>query len=175
MNFLSLTNIPVCCNYLKTEEVIKIEKIRTKLPLTKPNLGHSNRNPKVHFEKVLNSYLKRKITKPVIINNLEISRYFVENFHFQREKARKEKKREKSKMSSSAAAPFWRAAGMTYISYSNICANLVRNCLKEPFKSEVLAREKVHYAISKFEDGKPRNQLSELMLLWTKEVYFAVF
>ncbi|KMT11738.1 hypothetical protein BVRB_5g105720 [Beta vulgaris subsp. vulgaris] len=59
-------------------------------------------------------------------------------------------------MSSSAAVPFWRAAGMTYISYSNICANLVRNCLKEPFKSEALAREKVHYSISKFENGKPQ-------------------
>ncbi|CAO2837897.1 unnamed protein product [Amaranthus hypochondriacus] len=55
-----------------------------------------------------------------------------------------------------AAAPFWRAAGMTYITYSNICANLVRNCLKEPFKSEALAREKVHYAVSKFADGKPQ-------------------
>ncbi|CBI39016.3 unnamed protein product, partial [Vitis vinifera] len=45
--------------------------------------------------------------------------------------------------------PFWRAAGMTYISYSNICANLVRNCLKEPFKSEALTHEKVHFSISK--------------------------
>ncbi|KNA21812.1 hypothetical protein SOVF_039850 [Spinacia oleracea] len=57
-------------------------------------------------------------------------------------------------MSSSAAVPFWRAAGMTYISYSNICANLVRNCLKEPFKSEAIAREKVHYSLAKFENGK---------------------
>ncbi|CAO2819395.1 unnamed protein product [Amaranthus hypochondriacus] len=57
-------------------------------------------------------------------------------------------------MSSQAAAPFWRAAGMTYISYSNICASVVRNCLKEPFKSEALGREKVHYAVSKFVDGK---------------------
>ncbi|XP_021768098.1 ATP synthase subunit epsilon, mitochondrial [Chenopodium quinoa] len=62
-------------------------------------------------------------------------------------------------MSSSAAVPFWRAAGMTYISYSNICANLVRNCLKEPFKSEALAREKVLYSISKFEDGKPQKPI----------------
>ncbi|KAG6509912.1 hypothetical protein ZIOFF_027920 [Zingiber officinale] len=34
--------------------------------------------------------------------------------------------------SSGAAVPFWRAAGMTYISYSNSCASLVRSCLKEP-------------------------------------------
>ncbi|KAF5737347.1 ATP synthase subunit epsilon mitochondrial [Tripterygium wilfordii] len=51
-------------------------------------------------------------------------------------------------MSSGAAVPFWRAAGMTYISYSNICANLLRNCLKEPFKSEALAREKVHFSVA---------------------------
>ncbi|KDP32567.1 hypothetical protein JCGZ_13117 [Jatropha curcas] len=59
-------------------------------------------------------------------------------------------------MASNAAVPFWRAAGMTYITYSNICANLVRNCLKEPYKSEVLAREKVHFSISKWTDGKPQ-------------------
>ncbi|KAG2582806.1 hypothetical protein PVAP13_6KG093424 [Panicum virgatum] len=34
-----------------------------------------------------------------------------------------------------AAVPFWRAAGMTYIGYSNICAKLVRRCLKEPAAS----------------------------------------
>ncbi|ESQ30301.1 hypothetical protein EUTSA_v10011901mg [Eutrema salsugineum] len=58
-------------------------------------------------------------------------------------------------MASNAAVPFWRAAGMTYISYSNICANLVRNCLKEPFKAEALNREKVHFSISKWAGGKP--------------------
>ncbi|XP_042489300.1 ATP synthase subunit epsilon, mitochondrial-like [Macadamia integrifolia] len=56
---------------------------------------------------------------------------------------------------STAAVPFWRAAGMTYISYSNICASLVRNCLKEPYRSEALNREKVHFAVSKWTDGKP--------------------
>ncbi|MCI20041.1 ATP synthase subunit epsilon mitochondrial-like, partial [Trifolium medium] len=45
-------------------------------------------------------------------------------------------------MASTGAVPFWRAAGMTYITYSNICANLVRNCLKEPHKTEALSREK---------------------------------
>ncbi|KAK8673732.1 hypothetical protein V6N13_112047 [Hibiscus sabdariffa] len=58
-------------------------------------------------------------------------------------------------MASNAAVPFWRAAGMTYITYSNICANLVRNCLKEPYKTEALTREKVHFSISKWTDGKP--------------------
>ncbi|KAB5543934.1 hypothetical protein DKX38_012046 [Salix brachista] len=59
-------------------------------------------------------------------------------------------------MASNAAAPFWRAAGMTYITYSNICANLVRNCLKEPYKTEALSREKVQFAVTKFADGNPQ-------------------
>ncbi|KAG7013942.1 ATP synthase subunit epsilon, mitochondrial, partial [Cucurbita argyrosperma subsp. argyrosperma] len=63
-------------------------------------------------------------------------------------------------MASNAAVPFWRAAGMTYITYSNICANLVRNCLKEPLKTEVLSREKVHFSISKWADGKPQKPIS---------------
>ncbi|KAF4390487.1 hypothetical protein CsatB_022566 [Cannabis sativa] len=58
-------------------------------------------------------------------------------------------------MASNAAVPFWRSAGMTYITYSNICANLVRNCLKEPFKTETLQREKVHFAVSKWSNGIP--------------------
>ncbi|KAL0915406.1 hypothetical protein M5K25_015818 [Dendrobium thyrsiflorum] len=57
--------------------------------------------------------------------------------------------------SSSAAVPFWRAAGMTYITYSNICASLVRSCLKEPYKSEAASREKVHFAVTKWVSGKP--------------------
>ncbi|XP_010461998.1 PREDICTED: ATP synthase subunit epsilon, mitochondrial-like [Camelina sativa] len=57
-------------------------------------------------------------------------------------------------MALTAAVPFWRAAGMTYITYSNICANLVRNCLKEPHRAESLAREKVHFSLSKWADGK---------------------
>lgn len=57
--------------------------------------------------------------------------------------------------SAGGAVPFWRAAGMTYITYSNICANLVRNCLKEPHKTEAISREKVHFSLSKWIDGKP--------------------
>lgn len=69
-------------------------------------------------------------------------------------------------MASTAAVPFWRSAGMTYITYSNICANLVRNCLKEPFKSEAISREKVHFSVSKWADGKqqkPSNSLSQFI------------
>ncbi|KAF3579621.1 hypothetical protein DY000_02028736 [Brassica cretica] len=57
--------------------------------------------------------------------------------------------------STAAAVPFWRAVGMTYITYSNICANRVRNCLKEPFKAESMSSEKVHFSLSRWADGKP--------------------
>jgi F-type H+-transporting ATPase subunit epsilon len=53
-----------------------------------------------------------------------------------------------------AAAPFWRAAGMTYIGYSNICATLMRGCLKEPFKSEAASRAVIHFSVAKWADGK---------------------
>ncbi|KAG4934059.1 hypothetical protein JHK87_048061 [Glycine soja] len=43
-----------------------------------------------------------------------------------------------------------KGGGMTYITYSNICTNLLRNCLKEPYKAEFLSREKVHSALSKW-------------------------
>ncbi|KAF3601541.1 hypothetical protein F2Q69_00037640 [Brassica cretica] len=49
-------------------------------------------------------------------------------------------------MASSAAVPFWRAAGMTYITYSNICANLF--CGQMHLKFETLNQDMV----SKFYD-----------------------
>ncbi|KAI0562061.1 ATP synthase [Gracilaria domingensis] len=35
---------------------------------------------------------------------------------------------------------YWRAAGMTYLKYSTTCAELVRQALKEPIRSQVLNR-----------------------------------
>ncbi|RVW60119.1 ATP synthase subunit epsilon, mitochondrial [Vitis vinifera] len=69
------------------------------------------------------------------------------------------------------------SSGMTYISYSNIYANLVRNCLKEPFKSEDLTHEKVHFSISKWDNGvpqKPSNPLS-LSIWFGDSGYFRMF
>ena len=74
---------------------------------------------------------------------------------FAKDWSEEKKEKGRSEMASTAAVPFWRAAGMTYITYSNICANLVRNCLKEPFKAEALNREKVHFSLSKWAGGKP--------------------
>ncbi|KAI4992434.1 hypothetical protein ZWY2020_051851 [Hordeum vulgare] len=61
-----------------------------------------------------------------------------------------------------AAAPFWRAAGMTYIGYSKMCADMVRSCLKEPYKSEAAEFEKVHFSRAKWVDGKqPKTTICE--------------
>lgn len=84
---------------------------------------------------------------------------------------RKKKEKRRSEMASTAAVPFWRAAGMTYITYSNICANLVRNCLKEPFKAEALNREKVHFSLSKWAGGKPEKPSKLLFFLWKSCLY----
>eukprot|EP00897_Mesotaenium_endlicherianum_P000347 jgi/Mesen1/10312/ME000079S09739 len=54
---------------------------------------------------------------------------------------------------SSAAAPFWRSAGMTYLGYANTCAAHLRACLKEPFKTQVATREQVHYKVVKWAEG----------------------
>jgi hypothetical protein len=39
------------------------------------------------------------------------------------------------------AAMYWKNAGMTYFSYVNTCAAMVRNCLKEPHKTKAVSRE----------------------------------
>jgi F-type H+-transporting ATPase subunit epsilon len=75
---------------------------------------------------------------------------------------RKEKKKEfrrwlaMSGAAAGAAAPYWRNAGMTYISYANTCAAMVRNCLKEPHKTKALNREQVYYKLQTYQEGEPQ-------------------
>jgi len=64
-----------------------------------------------------------------------------------------------------AAAPFWRTAGMTYLSYSNTCAAMVRNCLKEPFKTQALQREHAYYKFQPYADGAPQKAGAYLVFL----------
>ncbi|CAM6025589.1 unnamed protein product [Sphagnum balticum] len=54
-----------------------------------------------------------------------------------------------------AAALYWRNAGITYISYANTCAAMVRNCLKEPHKIKTLNREQVYYKLQIYQEGEP--------------------
>eukprot|EP00217_Crustomastix_stigmatica_P008212 CAMPEP_0183790772 /NCGR_PEP_ID=MMETSP0803_2-20130417/1348_1 /TAXON_ID=195967 /ORGANISM="Crustomastix stigmata, Strain CCMP3273" /LENGTH=75 /DNA_ID=CAMNT_0026035035 /DNA_START=43 /DNA_END=270 /DNA_ORIENTATION=- len=61
-------------------------------------------------------------------------------------------------MSVSAAAAnssaYWRAAGMSYLKYSNLCAEVVRASLKEPALAKAKAREMVYFKTTKMEAGK---------------------
>ena len=49
---------------------------------------------------------------------------------------------------------YWRAAGMTYLKYSNTCAELVRQALKEPLRSKVLNRAGFMMTKGEWEGGK---------------------
>ncbi|CAI5467324.1 unnamed protein product [Closterium sp. Yama58-4] len=54
-----------------------------------------------------------------------------------------------------AASSYWRAAGMTYLAYANQCAAHLRACLKEPLKSQAIAREQVYYKVVQWKEGVP--------------------
>lgn len=58
-------------------------------------------------------------------------------------------------MSSGAASAYWRVAGMSYLKYANLCADMVRAALKEPVKTAALRREVVFFRGTKWEGGKP--------------------
>jgi F-type H+-transporting ATPase subunit epsilon len=62
-------------------------------------------------------------------------------------------------MSSTAArSSYWRVAGMSYLKYSNLCATMVRDALKEPLKETAKAREMVYFKEVGYESGKPATQ-----------------
>jgi F-type H+-transporting ATPase subunit epsilon len=49
----------------------------------------------------------------------------------------------------------WRAAGLTYIHYSNISARLLRQALKPEFRKEAVKREMLNIKFATWVDGKP--------------------
>ncbi|XP_055840471.1 protein stunted-like isoform X1 [Episyrphus balteatus] len=49
----------------------------------------------------------------------------------------------------------WRAAGLTYIQYSNICAKVLRQGLKAELRAEAAKREVSHVKFNPWENGKP--------------------
>lgn len=62
-------------------------------------------------------------------------------------------------MSSTAtASAYWRVAGMSYLKYSNLCATMVRDALKEPLKDAAKTRELVYFKNVTYKDGKPDQQ-----------------
>ncbi len=54
------------------------------------------------------------------------------------------------------AAMYWKDAGMTYISYVNTYAAMVRNCLKEPHKTKAVSQEQVYYKLQTYQEGEPQ-------------------
>jgi F-type H+-transporting ATPase subunit epsilon len=48
----------------------------------------------------------------------------------------------------------WRAAGLTYLRYANICADFVRKALKEPKRTEALSRTGFEMTRSEWSEGK---------------------
>ncbi len=44
---------------------------------------------------------------------------------------------------------------MTYLRYSNLCADFLRNVLKEPFKAKAMQRQVISYRYSPYVEGKP--------------------
>ena len=58
-------------------------------------------------------------------------------------------------MSSGAASAYWRVAGMSYLKYANLCADMVRAALKEAPKAKAMQRETIFYRGTKWAEGKP--------------------
>lgn len=44
-----------------------------------------------------------------------------------------------------AASSYWRVAGMSYLKYSNLCADMVRSALKGPAKEAAKQREAIYF------------------------------
>ncbi|XP_067640893.1 protein stunted-like [Eurosta solidaginis] len=56
----------------------------------------------------------------------------------------------------------WRAAGLTYIQYSNICARVVRQALKANLKADAAKRNETHVRFTPWIDGKPARRAGEV-------------
>ncbi|XP_055389965.1 protein stunted isoform X2 [Condylostylus longicornis] len=52
----------------------------------------------------------------------------------------------------------WRAAGITYIKYSNICAKIVREALKTDARAEAAKRNASHVKFTPWKDGRPAHE-----------------
>eukprot|EP00307_Rebecca_sp_RCC1486_P008188 CAMPEP_0119415850 /NCGR_PEP_ID=MMETSP1335-20130426/10860_1 /TAXON_ID=259385 /ORGANISM="Chrysoculter rhomboideus, Strain RCC1486" /LENGTH=70 /DNA_ID=CAMNT_0007440909 /DNA_START=50 /DNA_END=262 /DNA_ORIENTATION=- len=48
----------------------------------------------------------------------------------------------------------WRNVGISFLKYSQLCAEHVRSALKEPMKTKKITAEGMHARITKFEGGK---------------------
>ena len=60
--------------------------------------------------------------------------------------------------SSASASAYWRVAGMSYLKYSGLCADMVRAALKEPGRTKARTREVVFFRRADWRDGQPQKQ-----------------
>lgn len=60
--------------------------------------------------------------------------------------------------SSASASAYWRVAGMSYLKYSGLCADMVRAALKEPAKTKSKTREVVFFRRAEWKNGQPQKQ-----------------
>ena len=50
----------------------------------------------------------------------------------------------------------WRQAGISYLRYANICAQVVRRSLKAPLQAKAVQRDISHMKVIEFEKGKSK-------------------
>ncbi|XP_034099159.1 protein stunted isoform X2 [Drosophila sulfurigaster albostrigata] len=52
----------------------------------------------------------------------------------------------------------WRAAGITYIQYSNIAARVLREALKTEFRADATKRNESHVKFTPWANGRPAHE-----------------
>merc|ERR1712046_146194 len=53
----------------------------------------------------------------------------------------------------------WRAAGVSYLRYSNEMAGILRQCLREPYRTAALARDQTHVLEKVWVNGAPAQRM----------------
>ncbi|XP_023165711.1 protein stunted isoform X2 [Drosophila hydei] len=52
----------------------------------------------------------------------------------------------------------WRAAGLTYIQYSNIAARVLRDALRADLRAEAAKRNETHVKFTPWVNGRPAHE-----------------
>ncbi|XP_030244529.1 protein stunted isoform X2 [Drosophila navojoa] len=52
----------------------------------------------------------------------------------------------------------WRAAGLTYIQYSNIAARVLRNALRADLRADAAKRNETHVKFTPWANGRPAHE-----------------
>mmetsp|Transcript_78876 Transcript_78876/g.221305 ORF Transcript_78876/g.221305 Transcript_78876/m.221305 type:complete len:109 (+) Transcript_78876:2-328(+) len=54
----------------------------------------------------------------------------------------------------------WRAAGVSYLRYTNEMASVLRQCLKEPYREQALQRDVIHLAEKTWANGAVQSKVT---------------